>query len=151
MWLATSWSAGTSSFRMLTAPRSLTCLKTQQIEPGTVMVLDDEGCLAQSREAYDKRVAGIVSGAGDYKPGLVLDKQLEQDHRVAIALMGKVFCKVDAQHAPIAVGDLLTTSPTAGHAMKATDVLSAFGAIIGKALRPLASGKGLIPVLVALQ
>ena len=53
--------------------------------------------------------------------------------------------------APIEVGDLLTTSATPGHAMKATDPLKAFGAVIGKALRPLDSGQGLIPVLIALQ
>jgi hypothetical protein len=122
-----------------------------EIEAGMVMVLDDAGCLTQCMEAYDKRVAGIISGAGDFKPGLVLDRHPEQDHRAAIALMGKVFCKVDAQYAPIEVGDLLTTSSTPGHAMRATNALTAFGAIIGKALRPLRSGTGLIPVLVALQ
>jgi len=68
-----------------------------------------------------------------------------------IALMGKVYCKVDAQFAAIAVGDLLTTSPTAGHAMKADDPAKAFGAVIGKALRPLDAGLGLIPILIALQ
>jgi hypothetical protein len=46
---------------------------------------------------------------------------------------------------------LLTTSPTRGHAMKATDPLQAFGAVLGKALRPLTEGQGLIPILVALQ
>ena len=35
--------------------------------------------------------------------------------------------------------------------MKATDQQRAFGAVLGKALRPLASGSGLIPILVALQ
>jgi hypothetical protein len=58
---------------------------------------------------------------------------------------------VDAQYGAIAVGDLLTTSPTPGHAMKATDQLQAFGAVIGKALRPLGEGQGLIPVLISLQ
>ena len=48
-------------------------------------------------------------------------------------------------------GDLLTTSPTQGHAMKAADHVKAFGAIIGKALKPLREGRGMIPVLVALQ
>jgi hypothetical protein len=38
-----------------------------------------------------------------------------------------------------------------GHAMKAADPLKAFGAIIGKALRRLEEGQGLIPVLMALQ
>lgn len=123
----------------------------EMIEPGTVMVLGEEGSLCQSTEAYDKKVAGVVSGAGDLKPGLILDKQSESTHRMPIALMGKVYCKVDAQYAPIEVGDLLTTSSTPGHAMKASDPLKAFGTIIGKALRPLEAGKGLIPILVALQ
>jgi hypothetical protein len=76
---------------------------------------------------------------------------VEIARRVPIALIGKVYCKVDAQYAPIEVGDLLTTSPTPGHAMKAEDPLQAFGSVIGKALRSLANGQGLLPVLVALQ
>jgi hypothetical protein len=58
---------------------------------------------------------------------------------------------VDAAFGAIEVGDLLTTSPTPGHAMKATDQLKAFGSVIGKAMRPLESGRGLIPILIALQ
>jgi hypothetical protein len=121
------------------------------VEPGTVMVVAANGSLAPSERAYDKRVAGVISGAGDYKPAIVLDKQEELAHRQPIALLGKVFCKVDAQFGAIDVGDLLTTSPTTGHAMKASDASRAFGAVIGKALRPLASGQGLIPILIALQ
>src|SRR5262249_60996912 len=112
------------------------------VEPGTVMVLAEEGVLRESREAYDKRVAGVVSGAGDFKPGIVLDKQDTQANRKPIALLGKVYCKVDASYSPIEVGDLLTTSGTPGHAMKASNPLQAFGAVIGKALRPLPEGKG---------
>jgi hypothetical protein len=96
-------------------------------------------------------VAGVISGAGDYKPGIVLDKRQSQSTRKPVALLGKVFCKVDAGYAAIEVGDLLTTSPTPGYAMKATDPLKAFGAVIGKALRPLQEGQGLIPILIALQ
>ncbi len=121
------------------------------VEPGTVMVLGQEGALFPSQLAYDKRVAGVVSGAGDYKPGIVLDKQQSESNRQPIALLGKVYCKVDAQYGAIEVGDLLTTSPTPGHGMKATDPLKAFGAVIGKALRPLKEGQGLIPILIALQ
>ncbi len=51
----------------------------------------------------------------------------------------------------IAFGDLLTTSETPGHAMRAADPLRAFGSVIGKALAPLAEGDGLIPILVALR
>lgn len=121
------------------------------IEAGTVMVLGDEGALYQSLQAYDKRVAGVVSGAGSYKPGIVLDKQASQIDRKPIALLGKVYCKADAKYDSIEVGDLLTTSPSPGHAMKASDQSRAFGAVIGKALRPLRDGQGLIPILIALQ
>ncbi|MFL5576750.1 MAG: hypothetical protein ACJ79S_12355 [Gemmatimonadaceae bacterium] len=120
-------------------------------EPGTVMVFDDGGELRECTNAYDRRVAGVVSGAGDQRPAIVLDRKDGQAHRATLALVGKVFCKVDAVAGAIEVGDLLTTSATSGHAMKAGDPRQAFGAVIGKALRPLGTGRGLIPILVALQ
>lgn len=126
-------------------------LESEQIEPGMVLVVDQEGTLQQSKKAYDKRVVGVVSGARDCRPGIVLNEKHSRDKRAPLALTGKVYCKVDAQHTPIEVGDLLTTSAIPGHAMKANDPLKAFGAVIGKALRPLKKGTGLIPILVALQ
>ena len=125
--------------------------ETEDVEPGTVMVLDQEGQLEKSKEAYDRRVAGVITGAGDYTPGIILGRQCSQHKRMPVALVGKAYCKVDAQYAPIEVGDLLTTSSTAGHAMKADDPQKAFGAVLGKALRPLQQGRGLIPILIALQ
>jgi hypothetical protein len=122
-----------------------------KVEPGTVMVLGNEGALSESEQAYDKRVAGVISGAGDCKPGIVLDKRQTSSNRQPVALMGKVFCKVDAQFGAIEVGDLLTTSSTPGHAMKTSDPFKAFGTVIGKALRPLTEGQGLIPILISLQ
>ena len=122
------------------------------VDPGTVMVLGDwGGALTPSQHAYDKRVAGVISGAGGYRPGIVLDSKASNENRSPIALLGKVFCKVDAGYAPVEVGDLLTTSNTPGHAMKASDPSKAFGTVIGKALRPLDGGEGLIPILIALQ
>lgn len=123
----------------------------ESIEPGSVLVIGMRGALEQSEKAYDKKVVGIVSGGGEYKPGVVLDKRKTDGLRVTVALLGKVYCKVDAQNSPIEVGDLLTTSSTPGHAMKADQPLLAFGAVIGKALAALKEGKGMIPVLVALQ
>jgi hypothetical protein len=126
---------------------------TDAVESGTVMVLNQSGNVEQSYQAYDKKVAGVVSGAGTYKSAIILDKKekVQNIYRLPIALMGKTYCKVDATHCPIETGDLLTTSPTHGHAMRATDPSQAFGAVIGKALRPLKEGKGLIPILVVLQ
>jgi len=82
---------------------------------------------------------------------MVLDPRKSAQNRNAVALLGKVYCKVDASISPIEVGDMLTTSTIPGHAMKADDPLRAFGAVIGKALRPLKTGRGLIPILIALQ
>jgi hypothetical protein len=115
------------------------------------MILDPDGTLRPSEHAYDKRVAGVISGAGRYAPGIVLDKQPAREGRQPVALVGKTFCHVDADGAPIEIGDLLTTSDTRGHAMRASDPGRAFGAVIGKALASLPSGRGLIPILVALQ
>jgi hypothetical protein len=120
-------------------------------EPGTIVVIHDDGMLCESRSPYDKRVAGVVSGAGEYRPALILDRQASTEGRASVALVGKVYCKVDADFAPISVGDLLTTSARPGHAMKAADPTRAFGAVIGKALRPIGAGQGEIPILIALQ
>lgn len=57
--------------------------------------------------------------------------------------------KVDAENEAIHAGDLLVSSPTPGHAMRAAD--PAPGTIIGKALADFASGRGRIPVLVNMQ
>jgi hypothetical protein len=123
----------------------------EAVEAGSVMVLTDDGSLARSSSAYDSRVAGIVSGAGSYKPALLLDRRDTGRIRLPIALMGKVFCLVDADVHPVRVGDLLTTAERPGHAMRIADPARAFGAVIGKALAPLAAGIGLVPVLVSLQ
>ena len=120
------------------------------VEPGTVLVIGDDGALRACEEEYDKRVAGVVSGAGSTKPAIVLDHGTA-DVGVPVALNGKVYCQADAAATPIEVGDLLTTSSMAGHAMKATDPGRYLGSILGKALAPLSEGRGLVPILVALH
>lgn len=59
--------------------------------------------------------------------------------------------KVDASYGAIHPGDLLTSSPHAGYAMKVTGRSQAQGAVIGKALASLDTGTGLIPVMVTLK
>lgn len=120
------------------------------VEPGSVVVLVGDDRVRVSDQAYDPRVAGVVSGAGGYRPALVLDRRADAD-RCPLALTGKVWCKVDADFAPVELGNLLTTSATPGHAMRVSDPNRAFGAVIGKALGSMRSGRGLLPVLVALQ
>jgi hypothetical protein len=123
----------------------------EEIECGTVMVIDDSGVLRPSDTAYDRRVAGVVAGGGGLRPGMVLGNDEAASRRAAVALAGRVYCKADASFGPIQLGDLMTTSPNRGHAMRAGEPLKAFGSVIGKALKALPEGTGLIPILVALQ
>jgi hypothetical protein len=122
-------------------------------EPGTVVVIDSEnpGALRCSDGAYDRRVAGIVSGAGGVHPGLTLRQEGVLDGTHSVAIAGRVYCKAEALTNPIQPGDLLTTSGVKGYAMKATDRDKSQGAIIGKAMSSLGGGKGLVLVLVNLQ
>jgi hypothetical protein len=124
------------------------------VQPGMVVAIDpvNPGKLVVSQQAYDRRVAGIISGAGGIKPGVLMSQSsslAEGSHPVA--LTGRVYCLVDASHGPVEPGDLLTTSNTPGHAMKVTDHVQAQGAIIGKAMTGLKEGQGLVLVLVTLQ
>jgi hypothetical protein len=123
------------------------------VRPGMVVVIDpaNPGQLVPSVHAYDKKVAGIISGAGGVNTGLVMGQSGSvADGRHPVALTGRVWCLVDASDA-IEPGDLLTTSNTPGHAMKAADYDAAQGAIIGKAMTALEEGRGLVLVLVSLQ
>ena len=124
------------------------------IEPGTVVSIDPdhEGRLEPSREAYDHRVAGIVSGAGGVRPGMVMAQEgsiASGEHPVA--LTGRVYCRATAANGPIRPGDLLTTSDVPGLAMRVSDPARAQGAILGKAMGTLEEGEGLVLVLVGLQ
>lgn len=125
-----------------------------QVEAGMVVSIDplNPGKLALSAKAYDRRVAGIISGAGGVKPGMTMSQEGTLAHgKQPVALSGRVYCWVDASQGAIEPGDLLTTSATPGHAMKAGDAEKAQGAILGKAMTGLKNGKGLVLVLVTLQ
>lgn len=120
-------------------------------EPGSVLSIDPEnpGRLTPSCCAYDSKVAGIVAGAESLGSGVRLGVgQFDCD----VALAGRVYCNVDATDEEVKPGDLLTTSQRTGFAMKATDVSRTGGAILGKAMEPMARGQsGRILVLVTLQ
>lgn len=115
-----------------------------EVAPGMVVVLDDEGKIKPCCEDYDERVAGVVAGARGVRSALVLDRQ---NGGTPVALVGKVWVKADATQAPIRCGDALTTSSTLGHARRVTERERAAGSIIGKALTGLASGCGMVRIL----
>lgn len=125
----------------------------EPIAEGAVVVIDERnpGRLRLSTEAYDKHVAGVVSGAGSLKPGLMLSQAGVTDRGVPVALSGRVFVLADAADGAIQPGDQLTTSATPGHARKVTDYELARGAVLGKAMSSLETGRGLVLVLVTLQ
>jgi hypothetical protein len=110
-----------------------------QLAPGSVVSIDPAagGMIAASR-AYDRRVAGVVSG-DDLKQA------------VPVTLTGTVYCLASNVNGPIRAGDLLTTSTVPGHAMRATDYDRAHGAIVGKALADLDGDRGLVMILASLQ
>jgi hypothetical protein len=120
--------------------------------PGDLLIVDTTGKrqLKLSSEPYSTLVAGIYST----KPGVLATAHKMNEtafNEIPLAIVGIVPCKVSAENGPIKSGDLLVTSSTPGHAMKGTDRTRMLGAVVGKALEPLAEGKGIIQVLVTLQ
>ena len=124
------------------------------VEPGMVVCIDpaSAGKLVVSERAYDRKVAGIISGAGGVAPGMRMgQKGSVADGEHPVALTGRVYVWADASSGPIQPGDLLTTSDVPGHARKVDDYGRAQGAILGKAMTTLEEGRGLVLVLVTLQ
>jgi hypothetical protein len=123
--------------------------------PGMVVTIDPEniGQLRVAAGEYDRTVAGIISGANGVNPGITLTQAgTVADGELPVATVGRVWCWCDADGAgPIQAGDLLTTSATPGHAMKVADHARSQGAVIGKAMSGLESGRGMVLVLVGLQ
>jgi hypothetical protein len=123
----------------------------EEINPGSVLIIDPDnpGKLTLSNTPYDTKVAGIVAGAKNLGSGVRLGVgQFDYD----VALAGRVYCNVDATYGEVSPGDLLTSSPNPGYAMKVKDYTKAQGAILGKAMQRLEKGqKEQILVLVTLQ
>ena len=123
-------------------------------EPGMVVSIDPDnpGRLRVTSRAYDRMVAGVISGAGGIETGMLMgQRDSEASGSTPIGLVGRVYVLADASNEPIRPGDLMTSSPNPGHAMKVTDYMSAQGAVIGKAMTGLESGTGLVLLLLTLQ
>lgn len=105
--------------------------------------------------AGDTRVCGIIDQPQLTDPdaiGVPAGSLGNATVGVMVTLGAYASCKVDADIAPIAAGDLLITSSTPGCAQNANSLPQVPpGAIIGKALAPLASGQGIISILVSHQ
>ncbi len=136
----------------LAEPFDVCTSRDDEIKPGMVVVIDPDhpGQLMPSSQAYDRKVAGVISGAGGVEAGL----SMGHDGTIAngkhpVALTGRVYCMADATTEAIEPGDMLTTANSPGAAMKAADFDRARGATIGKAMTTLKRGeRGLVLVLV---
>ena len=127
-------------------------MANENVEPGTVVSIDPNniGKLIVSDEAYDTKVAGVVSGGNGIKAGLVMTQTgTLADGEYPIALTGRVWVKCSDENGAISVGDLLTTASTPGHAMKATGDKRQ-GAILGKAMSPCTKER-MVLTLISLQ
>ena len=126
---------------------------SEKLTAGTVVVLDSSKSnqVIASTSSYDTRVAGVISA----QPGITLGEKGEG--KVLVATTGRIKIKVDASKSRIRIGDLLVTSDVPGVAMKSEPLeiggrkMHMPGTLIGKALEPLAKGKGEILVLLSLQ
>lgn len=126
---------------------------TDAVKPGMLVSIDPDetGKLQLCRGAYSPMVAGVVSGAGKLRPGVVLDPDVNKEAH-PIAMSGRVWVYCDATENAIEPGNLLTSSSTPGYAMKVLDFPRAQGATIGKAMTRLKKGeRGLVMALVSLQ
>jgi hypothetical protein len=85
-------------------------------------------------------VRGLGKGAG----GL----GLQPGERPLLALLGRVPVKATTENGPIRPGDLLTSASKPGYAMRCESPKLCEGALLGKALEPLAQGSGLITMLI---
>ena len=136
-------------------------------EPGDVLIIGPDGRMAKAESPYAQNLAGVYSSA----PGFVADMRItergieaydepkaEDDELwLPVTLMGVAPVKVTAENRSVSPGDLLTTSTTLGHAMRAEPTvvnniaIYPTGTILGKAMEPLDRGSGSIRVLVTLR
>lgn len=111
-----------------------------EYEPGTVVVFGGEYEITVLGEKGTHKVAGVIST----EPAHIMNSMLKGQNVVALALQGRVPCKVVGS---VKKGDLLVNSGIPGYAC--VDNNAKAGTIVGKALENKAdSNKGVIEVVV---
>jgi hypothetical protein len=118
------------------------------LEPADVLIIGADGQLTRSTAPYQTSVVGVYSTRPGFVGGVGEDDDLTG--KVPLAILGIVPLKASAENGAILPGDLLVTSSTAGHAMRAGSNPPQ-GSVLGKALGELREGTGVIDILVTLQ
>ena len=107
-------------------------------EPGTVLVFGGNNEVTISTASADPRVAGVVST----NPAHLMNSVLESEHKVAVALQGRVPTSVVGT---IRKGDMMVT---AGNGFAQASATPAMGTVIGKALENFDGASGTIEIVV---
>jgi len=107
-------------------------------EAGTVVSFGGDAEVTANAADMDRRVAGVVST----DPAHLMNADCAGDHVVALALQGRVPCKVTGA---VAKGDIMVA---AGNGMARAEADPKVGTVIGKALEAHAGGEGVIEVAV---
>jgi hypothetical protein len=112
-------------------------------EPGTVLILGGEHEVTTTDEAGSYKAVGVVST----DPAHLMNSTCEGEHVVAVALRGRVPCKVIGN---VNKGDVLVASDTPGYAMVGSmaHTLSPLQ-IVGRAITSkLDAGNGVVEIIV---
>jgi hypothetical protein len=108
-----------------------------QYEPGTVLEFGGDAEVTVAEDGT-RRVAGVVST----NPGHLMNNSLEGENVVALALTGRVPCKVRGK---VRKGDMMVS---AGDGFARAEYSPVLGTVIGKALENFDGVEGIIEVVV---
>jgi hypothetical protein len=115
-------------------------LADAEYEAGTVLIFGGDNEITTTNTKGNARVAGVVST----NPAHLMNSNLEGEYVTAIALQGRVPCKVLGR---VAKGDMLVTSAIPGYAI--VNNSPGVGQVIGKAVGDKDDdGKGTVEVVV---
>lgn len=122
-------------------------------EAGDIVSISEtgDGSVEVSKQAYDHKMVGVVSGANGVNTGLMLGQKSKNEvtGNLAIAISGRVYVKVSSKSSDIKPGDWVTSSTEKGRCMKAEKYAKNAGSILGKALSYV--NNGFVLVLINLQ
>jgi len=114
----------------------------QRYAPGTVLEIGGQHEVTQTTAIASEKIAGVVST----NPALIMNSAENTDTAVAVALIGRVPCKIIGH---ISKGSLLCSSDVAGHAQALPIERYVPGVVIGKALEDHHSDEpGVIEIMV---
>jgi hypothetical protein len=107
-------------------------------EPGTVLSFGGSEEVTVSGQDHDPTIAGVVST----KPAYQMNSGLQGTHVVAVALTGRVPCRVQG---PVTAGAMMVS---AGNGRARAEKHPAMGTVIGKAVASFDGEYGVIEVVV---